>query len=123
MHIAALSAVPWKEVIKAAPMLVAPARRLYESLRKRDDSAAGKATSEPDSLSAFSAAFDEMRSSLDALEASETTQAKLISQMAAQGEALSRGLRAVSARQTMLMWLSGAALVIAPIGIVVAVLR
>ena len=57
------------------------------------------------------------------LETREVEQAGLLTQMAAQEEALSRGLQTLSARVTALLWVSSAALVLAVVAIVVAVVR
>ena len=118
----ALGKISWTLILTQAPRIVSSATKLYDTLRKRRTTASAS-TKAPDSPPSITVTVDEIKSRVESLEQNETTQAELISQIAAQGEALSHGLQVVSARQTLLLWVSGTALVAASIAIVVAILR
>ena len=97
-----------------APWLVDSARDLYETLRNRRE----KPESQP-----LSATLEDMSSRLDELEDHQTRQAELLSQMAAQEEAIARGLRIVSTRLLALALAALVAIILALIALVVAAVR
>ena len=119
---AMISAVPWKMILTTAPAAVDSARLLYNGLkRRREGRASPSPTEEPDSHPQITKTIRQMRSRIDQLEVDSTRRAELISQLASQEEALARGLQAISARLTLLVWVSGAALVLATAAVVIAV--
>lgn len=98
------------------------ARRFYVDLterRRSQDSAAADA--DPDIPSGLGRHFSDFEKRLTTLEADESVQAELVSQMAAQEEALSLGLRALSTRVTLLLWVSVGAVLVAVAAIVIAI--
>ena len=111
-------------VLTTAPPIVSSAHLLYETLIKRRErrGPAGDAT-QAEAPPEVSTAIDEVRSRVESLEASGIDQAKLIAQMAAQEEALSSSLRAVSSHLTALLWVSVSALVVSSVALVLALLR
>ncbi len=60
---------------------------------------------------------------LDGLDADQERQAELIARIAARNEELAQALRVVSARATVLVWVSGVALVLAFVAVGVALLQ
>ena len=119
----ALSAVNWTSILKSAPDIVSEARRLYEAVTKNRSASKAGHTADSGSMSAVLLALSEMRSTVEELEDRDVKQAEVISQIAAQGEALSRGLQIVSGRMTALLWVIASAMIIAVIGLVIAVLK
>ena len=119
-----LSAVPWNVILASAPTIVDTARRLYDRLREKSANGASLlASPESVSLPELATAIDELRPRLDALQANAAAQADLTARMAAQEEALSQGIQALSSRITLLLWISSAALLSSVIAVGVAVLR
>ena len=121
MFSAALAAVNWALVLKDAPKLANSARQLYQTIGKRDRGASP--TTEAEGLSEVSAGVRELRSRVERLEAGEETRAELLSRMAVQEEALSRGLQGVAARLTVLLWVSVGALALAAVAVVLSIVR
>ena len=119
MVIPALTAISWKTVLTALP-IAREARLLYKTLSDRRGKSDSNHASETASVSS---ALNEIATRLDGVDADQERQAGLLSQMAAQEEALSRGLQTLSARVAALLWVSSAALVLAVVAIVVAVVR
>ena len=118
-----LGAVPWNLNLNTAPTLVSSARLLFETLSKGNQGADKPAFEEPEVPYEPTAVIDELRARLDELAVNDTKQAELASRIAAQQEALSLGLRAVSTRVAVLVWLAGLALVLASSAVVIALLR
>ena len=118
-----LKAVSLDILIRTAPRIAKEAREWYKDLRERKaalDDAAPTATS--DSVSDLSAPVEGIQSKLESLEADQARHAELISEMATQQESLSRGIQSVSTRLTILLWVSGSALVLAAASLVLALL-
>ena len=109
-----LASIPWPALLGHAPWLVDSARDLYETLRNRRE----KPESQP-----LSATLEDISSRLDELEDHQTRQAELLSRMAAQEEAISRGLRIVSTRLLALALAALVAIILALIALVVAAVR
>ena len=74
--------------------------------------------SQPDNLSMLSDEITALQLRLDDIASAQEQLAELIAQMTTQEEALAHGLRVVSARFTRLLWVSGTAVVIASVAIV-----
>ena len=111
-------------VLSTAPPIVSSARLLYETLSKRREMRRQASDgTEAEALPEVSTAIDEVRLRVESLEASGIDQSELIAQMAAQEEAQSGGLRAVSSRLTALLWVSVTALVVSSAALVIALLR
>ena len=109
-----LASIPWPALLGRAPWLVDSARDLYEALRKRREKPEGQP---------LSATLEDLSSRLDELEDHQTRQAELLSQMAAQEEAISRGLRIVSTRLLIAALAALGAMILALIALVVAAVR
>ena len=107
-----LANIPWPTLIDRAPWLVGSARDLYETLRKRRDEPADRPPT-----------IGDISSRLDELEGLQTRQAELLSRMAAQEEAISRGLRIVSMRLLAAALAALGAIILALIALVVAAVR
>lgn len=121
MNITAIGALPWKDIILLAPGMVETGRRLYESLKKKSSQVEeDEDTSPPNSLSTLSNELTAVELRLDDIASAQEQLAELIAQMTTQGEALAHGLRVVSTRLTRLLWVSGSAVVIASVAIVLA---
>ena len=114
----------WAVPLTEAPKVVESARRLYGKLsRTEQPQSEAPPEVESDGLPAVLDEMAELRTRLNDLESDLTRQAELASRMAAQEEALSQGLQAVSGRATAALWLSGGAALLAAVAIVVALLR
>ncbi len=109
-----LANIPWPTLLGHAPWLVDNAKDLYESLRKRRE--------EPEDQP-LSVTIGDISSRLDELEDHQTRQAELLSRMAAQEEAISRGLRIVSTRLLAAALAGLGAIILALIALVVAAVR
>lgn len=101
-------------LLDRAPWLVDRSKDLYETLRKRRE--------EPEDQP-LSVTIDDVSSRLDELERHQTRQAELLSKMAAQEEAISRGLRTVSTRLLAATLVALGAVILAMIALVVAAVR
>ena len=122
MNLAAIGALPWKELLLLAPGMVETGRRLYESLRTRNRKLAEEETASLDSLPAPSDELKALQSKLDEIASSQAQLAELIAQMTTQEEALAHGIQIQSDRLTRLFWVSGSAVVIAVVAVVLAFL-
>ena len=109
-----LANIPWPTLLDRAPWLVDSARDLYETLRKRRE--------EPEERP-LSATIGDISSRLDELEDHQTRQAELLSRMAAQEEAISRGLSIISTRLLVVALAALGAIVLALLALVVAAVR
>ena len=119
MNIAAIGALPWKEILLLAPGMVETGRRLYESLKKKNDQVEeDEEASSSNSLSTPSNELKSLQLRLDQIAAAQERLAELIAQMTTQEEALAQGLQVVSTRLSKLLWVSGSALVTASVAVV-----
>ncbi len=119
MNIAAIGALPWKEILLLAPGMVETGRRLYESLKKKNDKVEeDEEASSSNSLSPPSSELKSLQLRHDQIAAAQEQLAELIAQMTTQEEALAQGLRVVSTRLSKLLWVSGSALVTASVAVV-----
>ena len=119
MNIAAIGALPWKEILLLGPGMVETGRRLYESLKKKNDQVEedGEASSS-NSLSTLSSELKSLQLSFNQNATAQEQLSELIAQMTTQEEALAQGLRVVSTRLSKLLWVSGSALVTASVAVV-----
>ena len=119
MNITAIGALPWKEILLLAPGMVETGRRLYESLKKKNDQVEedGEASSS-NSLSTLSSELKSLQLRFNQNETAQEQLSELIAQMTTQEEALAQGLRVVSTRLSKLLWVSGSALVTASVAVV-----
>ena len=119
MNITAIGALPWKEILLLAPGMVETGRRLYESLKKKNDQVEeDEEASSSNSLSTPSNELKSLQLRLDQIAAAQERLAELIAQMTTQEEALAQGLQVVSTRLSKLLWVSGSALVTASVAVV-----
>ena len=119
MNITAIGALPWKEILLLAPGMVETGRRLYESLKKKNDPVEeDEEASSSNSLSTPSNELKSLQLRLDQIAAAQERLAELITQMTTQEEALAQGLQVVSTRLSKLLWVSGSALVTASVAVV-----
>ena len=109
-----LGSIPWPLLLDRAPWLVDRSKDLYDSLRNRREGP----EAEP-----ISVTVGDISSRLDELEDHQTRQAELLSQMAAQEEAISRGLRTVSTRLLAATLVALGAVILAMGALVVAAVR
>ena len=119
MIIAAIGALPWKEILLLAPGMVETGRRLYESLKKKNDQVEeDEEASSSNSLSTLSSELKSLQLRFNQNETAQEQLSELIAQMTTQEEALAQGLRVVSTRLSKLLWVSGSALVTASVAVV-----
>ncbi len=119
MNIAAIGALPWKEILLLAPGMVETGRRLYESLKKKNDQVEeDEEASSSNSLSTLSSELKSLQLRFNQNESAQKQLSELIAQMTTQEEALAQGLRVVSTRLSKLLWVSGSALVTASVAVV-----
>jgi hypothetical protein len=120
---AMLSAVKWAELITTSLKIADSARRWYDTLsRRKSQQGSISPVAEPETLASLSTAVQQTITRLEETESDLAEQAQLISRMATQEEALSRGLQAISTRLTMLLWVSWGALLLGSIALVIAFL-
>ena len=119
----ALGAIPWPLILRTTPQIVGEARKLYEVVSKSRSTAKSSPRVQIDDLPEVSESLNELRLRIEEMEAHDAKQAELISQMAAQAEALSRGLQTVSSRTAVLLWIATGATLVAVIALVIAVLK
>ena len=120
----ALSALKWTDLIKTSLSIADTARKWYETLnRRKAQKGSAPPITESATLSSLSTAVQQAITRLEETEADVAEQAQIVSQMAAQEEAMSRGFQALSARVTVLMWISASGLLIAFAALVIAVIK
>ncbi|MFH1560093.1 MAG: hypothetical protein ABID84_01600 [Chloroflexota bacterium] len=124
MTMFALSAIKWTQLITTSLQVANSARQWYETLsKKRAQKGSVPPIKESATLASLSTAVQQAITRLEETESDVAEQAQIVSQMATQEEALSRGLQAVSARLTVLLWVSASALLVGLIAIVIAFLK
>lgn len=117
--------VRWEEVVRHAPKIVEAARVLYETNRQRQQRSANPSSPPPgpDPAAGLKTRLDDLEAQVRRLQDNETQQAALVADMAKQLEAVTTSLEALAARATLLLWVSGAALLLGLAGVVLALLR
>lgn len=123
MFAAALSKVSWTLILNQAPKIVGEARKLIETVSETGSAARTSATADSANMTSVSQALDQLRSMVEELESHDVKQAELITQIATQGEALSRGLQIIGGRVNALLWIAATAILVAAIALVVAALK
>jgi hypothetical protein len=112
--ISAFKAIPWGELIAAAPVVVRGTRRLWDSVRHQN--AAPPAGRDPASrLESLEAQLEELRAEL-------TTASGLMSTLAEQNARLIETVAILQGRVRVLL-VGSAVLALAALGLIVAVLR
>jgi len=113
----AASSIPWKQLILLAPDIARGAKAIWGQWKS-------KPQPEPiDSSSSPSDQLSEISRRLLALETNEAAQSKLVSAMADQVQGIAVGLRETAARQAVVMWVAGVALLLAVASLVVSIVR
>ena len=120
---AALSKVPWTLIITQAPKIAGEARKIFETVSKRRSTARASATADSANMTSVSQALDQLRSMVEELESHDVEQAELITQIATQGEALSRALQIIAGRVNALLWIAATAILVATIALVIVALK
>lgn len=106
--ITAFRAIPWAELIAAAPVVARGAQKLWATVKKKD--APPAATSRPeDRLQALEAQIDELRNELAAV-------SELMAQLAEQNRRLVEAVEALRVRSRVLL-LACAVLAVALVGL------
>jgi hypothetical protein len=109
--------IPWKQLILLAPDIAKGAKAIWGQWKSKPVPEPIDANKSPgDQLAVIS-------QRLLALEANEANQSRLVSEMADQVQVIAVGLRETAARQTVIIWVASAALLLAITGLVVALLR
>jgi len=90
--------VPWVELARRAPDILAKSRELLEESRKLRTPGSGAATSE------------ELTRRVEALEARDAEHARLLAEMVEQLQGLTAGIEVLRARNRLLTWLVAAAI-------------
>ncbi|HNS28316.1 MAG TPA: hypothetical protein PKN91_09335, partial [Steroidobacteraceae bacterium] len=99
--------IPWKQLILLAPDIAKGAKAIWGQWKSKPVPEPIDANKSPgDQLAAIS-------KRLLALEANEANQSRLVSEMADQVQVIAVGLRETAARQTVIIWVAGAALLLA----------
>ena len=123
MFAAALSKVSWTLILNQAPKIVGETRKLIETVSKRRSTAGAFATADSANMTSGSQALNQVRSMVEELESHDIEQAELITQIATQEEALSRGLQIIAGRVIALLWIAATAILVAVIALVIAALK
>lgn len=111
------ASIPWKQLILLAPDIAKGAKSIWGQWKSKPRPEPIDANSSPgEQLAAIS-------QRLLALEGNEATQSKLVSAMADQVQVIAVGLQETAARQTVLIWVAGAALLLSIASLVVAFVR
>ncbi len=110
-----MTAIPWKEILTTTPFVVDSARRLYDFTRKRTESRV-ETDPAPDQLV-------ELKAKIIELEAINTRQAELLTQLAAQVEGLTEVTQALAGRVAFLTAVSIVAVLVALTATVLAMVR
>ena len=111
-----LAAVPWVELIKAAPKIAEETRKWYDSARGREPRRSSDGAPKGDSLPMLRADLKEVQERLDASESNEQAQAKLIDGMARHQAGLVRWVMALTVVAVLTSGAAIAALVIVVVG-------
>ena len=108
-----LAAVPWTELIKAAPKMMDSAVKLYENMSGRQPRRPSRGTNKVDDIPALREDLTELQKHLDMLENNDKAQADLIAQMTRHQAALTRWLIMLTLTSVVTGIVAIAALVVA----------
>ena len=116
----------WRAIIAAlgtAAELVRSAKNLRETVSDLGGRAEGTASPPPSQGNQSAAAIEEVRASLERLEANEAKQAELIARMADQDQALWNQLQHLAARVDKIFWIALVALIFSSVLILRELIR
>ena len=94
-----ITKIPWKEILKQAPLLVDAARKMIDAIKK--DPPASKIT-----LAKKEDPIAIVQSEIQGLKENEIKQAEIVSNLAVQVQAVSDALKIVSSRLTIFIGIS-----------------
>lgn len=114
----ALKAVPWADVVQAAPGIVQGARKLFAAAKGNESAADNAAATASGRGGALETRLHEIESGFDRLAAEQRSSAELIRSLAEQNASIVAALDALRARVRLL---SGACIALA-VGVVVLML-
>src|SRR3989304_6677322 len=115
--IPAVGLVPWKEIIVVSGKVVIAARDIYNNWKSRP---------QPSSVNPHAEAkahIPAILQRLEALEATETDQVRVVKEIAEQLQSLSVGVSRTAHRSTFIMWLAGGAVILSCITLVISLSR
>jgi hypothetical protein len=92
--------VPWGELVRQTPDIIAASTRLLDKSRNRHRPGEPSAASGPDP--------GQLEERIDQLEERDDEHARIIAQMVRQIQGLTEGLEVLAARNRLLMWVVGA---------------
>ena len=118
-----LNKVQWRLLIEGATNVVNTALTLSDRLDARNkERQRSRPDGQADTLSALGTEVTQIRERLDTTEGAARQQAELISRMAAQEEAILRGVENLSHRVTILNWALAGTIVLAAVALLGALL-
>jgi hypothetical protein len=114
--------VRWDEVMRHAPEIVGTARTLYEKNRQRQQQQrhGPEPRPGPDPTPGLTARLSDLESQVHRLQENEAQQSALVADMAKQLDALTGSVDALARRVQILLWVSGAALMVGIAALVAA---
>lgn len=89
--------VPWGEIVRRTPDIIAASRNLLEKTKKSDG--------EPTEAGDGETSEEQLRRRVESLEANDQVNARLIAQIVEQMQGLTDGLEVLAARNRLLTWL------------------
>jgi len=120
---AALNALNWALMLREAPKMVREARQLYETISRRRNATRPLPPVNITDPAQVPEVLAQLKARAEELEAHNARQAELISQLAAQGEALSEGLETLAGRMNALVLVTISATLVAIIALALAILN
>ncbi len=117
MAVQAIANLPWKEIIKVLPALIAAAKLLWDKTTSQPKSAPINPTDDPQKKLAA------IIERLQFLEESEASQANLVKQLLEQLQGISEGLTEISKRSNISLFLAIGAFAVSIVTVVMVVLR
>lgn len=111
-----MAAVPWVEIIKAAPKIAEETRKWYDSARGRQPRQPSEGAPKGDGIPALRADLKVVQERLDVSESNEQAQAELITRMARHQAGLVRWVMALTVVAVLTSVAAVAALVIVVVG-------
>ena len=110
-------------LIRTAPNIVASARELADYIRNKRSTHDQESSAEnPDDPNLIREQLESLIQRVDELEIDESKQAELISEMAVHEQEISLGLRLLSARVFLLIWLVSIALIVALVALIIGLI-
>lgn len=118
----ALKAVPWADVVQAAPAIVKGARKLFNSARTSEPPRAGSAYVGDDAASVH-ARLGELEAALRTLDAEQDSSAELIRSLAEQNARIVQAIEVLRVRTRVLLGVNVVLVVAAVIMAIVLITR